>query len=86
MKKVFLLFIAFATIVCWFFWAISCAPCKKNQTIKRAKMRKWSTVFLMVIILILLFFVEQSIKSVIAIGGLSIVVASMSFDSIIKNL
>lgn len=83
MKKVFLLFIAFVMIVSFVFWAISNAPLKENKTIKRAKMRKWSTIFLMATILILSLYAEQPI-TVIRIG-LSFVVVSIAWGRIIEN-
>lgn len=84
LKEVFILSLAFSMIVSFAFWTLSHTPSKKNKTIKRAKMRKWSTRILIVTMVIALLLVSQLI-----IAGsivLSFVVLDMAFSKIIETL
>lgn len=84
LKEVFILFLVLFIVVCFVFWALSHAPCKKNKTIKRAKMRRWSTIFIIVTMIIGLLLVSQLIAACSIV--LSFVLLDMVFSRIIENL
>lgn len=82
-KALILLFIFFMAICCIFF-ALSHAPSKRNKTKKRATMRKWSTIFIIVTFGIGLLFVSQPI--VACSTALSFALLDMAFTRIIAHL
>ena len=71
-------------VVCFAFWALSHAPTKKNKNIKRAKMRRWSTIFIIVTMMIVLLLLSQPIAACSIV--LSFVLLNMAFSRIIENL
>lgn len=83
-KMVFISFIYLAMIVSFVFYCISHAPSKKNKPIKRTKMRKWSTMFFVPTIVIVLLYVKMPVQA--AIMGLSFAVIDMAFSKIIETL
>lgn len=84
LKEIFILFLVLSMVVSFCFFALSHAPSKKNKTIKRAKMRRWSTIFIIVTIMIAALSVLQPI---LACGiVISFVLLDMAFSKIIEIL
>ncbi len=84
LKEVFILFLILFMVVSFVFFALSHAPSKKNKTIKRAKMRRWSTIFIIVTTMIVILSVSQPILACSIV--LSFVLLDMAFSKIIENL
>ena len=82
-KALVLLFVLFMT-VCFIFWVLSHAPSKRNKTKKKATMRKWSTIFVIVTSVIDLLLVSQPIAACSI--TLLFVLLDKVFSRIIENL
>lgn len=84
LKEIFILFLVLSMVVSFCFYALSHAPSKMNKTIKRAKMRRWSTIFIIVTIMIAVLSVSQPILGCSIV--ISFVLLDMAFSKIIETL
>ncbi len=93
-KMILISFVFLVMVISFIFWAISHAPSKKNKTVKKTKMRKWSTILLVAMTEILVFYIGIStptitIREIVIpaiLIGLSFIIIDLSFSMIIKNL
>lgn len=83
-KRVLISFFVLATIASFIFWALSHAPSKRNKTIKRARMRKWSTISFIVTEVISFLWISLPIPAFIL--AFSFALQHMVFDKRIENL
>ena len=84
MQKALVLLLFLFMIVCFIFWVLSHAPSKRNKTKKKATMRKWSTIFVIVIVMISNLLLSQPIAACSII--LSFALLDIVFSRIIENL
>lgn len=84
MQKVLILLLVLFMAVSFIFWALSHAPSKRNKSEKRATMRKWSTIFIIVTFVIGLLLVSQPV--VACSIALSFALLDMAFSRIIESL
>ncbi len=84
MQKVLSLLLVLFMVVCLIFWGLSHAPSKRNKTKKKATMRKWSTIFVIVTFVIGLLLVSQPITAFKI--TLVFVLLDVAFSRIIDNL
>lgn len=83
MQKVFVVFISAVMLISCIFYFFSHAPCKKNQSMKMAKIRKISTAFFAITTAITLVYTGQPKLMTIV---LSYIIIHIAFDMAIKNL